>query len=32
MGLGGIASKGWLGSTIKEAAVGFAELEVCGSS
>ncbi|KAG8914825.1 hypothetical protein FRC00_010581 [Tulasnella sp. 408] len=28
MGLGGIASKGWLGSTIKEAAVAFAELEL----
>ncbi|KAG9005055.1 hypothetical protein FRB90_010554, partial [Tulasnella sp. 427] len=28
MGLGGIASKGWLGETIKEAAVAFAELEL----
>ncbi|KAG8893826.1 hypothetical protein FRC01_013332, partial [Tulasnella sp. 417] len=27
MGLGGIASTGWLGSTVKEAAVAFAELE-----
>ncbi|KAG8908874.1 hypothetical protein FRC01_007213, partial [Tulasnella sp. 417] len=28
MGLGGIASTGWLGSTVKEAAVAFAELEL----
>ncbi|KIO18583.1 hypothetical protein M407DRAFT_31774 [Tulasnella calospora MUT 4182] len=28
MGLGGIPSKGWLGSTVKEAAIAFAELEL----
>ncbi|KAG8981369.1 hypothetical protein FRB90_007302, partial [Tulasnella sp. 427] len=27
MGLGGIAGKGWLGLTIQEAAIGFAELQ-----
>ncbi|KAG8929205.1 hypothetical protein FRC01_004694 [Tulasnella sp. 417] len=27
MGLGGIASRGWLGSTIQDSAIGFAELQ-----